>query len=406
MFGKWKRARGVTLGLSLGAAAFGSAGVAVAQPTATAPRTASGTSSADPRVEDIDLQVGEQRVIPADNVRSYSEGQKGIVDVRLTKDASQFVVVALAEGSTTLLFLMMDGSERHYRIQVTDKNAPKRRGRGTGSVEARDNIRLDFYFVQLSKNYAHQIGIGFPGSVAPTFSAAYNVAGGQLESATAVISSQALPRLDMAQSSGWAKVQRQAAVVTANGEKASFSGGGEVNIPVQSALTSGVQKISFGSVIETEPNYDSQSGRIELRLHADISELDGDRGTGIPGRTTAELNTVVNLELGQSLILAGLTAKSERSSKTGLPGLSQIPFIGALFGSHGHSEEETENIVIIVPSVVDAVSMEDRRRLDDALKAYTDYSGNLEKVDFVPAAKRPERRTPGSTGPATTPGAR
>jgi len=406
MFDRWKHTRGIAFGLSLGAAVLSGAGAAVAQPTAAAPRTASGASNPDPRVEDVDLQVGEQRVIPADNVRSYSEGQKGIVDVRLTKDASQFVVVALAEGSTTLLFLMMDGSERHYRIQVTDKNAPKRRGRGTGSIEARDNIRLDFYFVQLSKNYAHQIGVGFPGSVAPTFSAALNVAGGQLESATAVISSQALPRLDMAQSSGWAKVQRQAAVVTANGEKASFSGGGEVNIPVQSALTSGVQKISFGSVIETEPNYDSQTGRIELRLHADISELDGDRGTGIPGRTTAELNTVVNLELGQSLILAGLTAKSERSSKTGLPGLSQIPFLGVLFGSHGHSEEETENIVIIVPSVVDAVSMEDRRRLDDALKAYTDYSGNLEKVEFVPAAKRTERRTPGSTAPAATPGAR
>ncbi|HKY34637.1 MAG TPA: pilus assembly protein N-terminal domain-containing protein [Polyangiaceae bacterium] len=406
MFARWQGARSIAFGLTLAAAAFCDASAAFAQPTATVPRNASATSNTEPRVEDIDLQVGEQRVIPADNVRSYSEGQKGVLDVRLTKDASQFVVVALAEGSTTLLFLMLDGTERHYRIHVTDKNAPKRRGRGTGSIEARDNIRLDFYFVQLSKNYAHQIGIGFPGSVAPTFSAAYNVAGGQLESATAVISSQALPRLDMGQSAGWAKVQRQAAVVTANGEKASFSGGGEVNVPVQSALASGIQKISFGSVIETEPNYDSQTGRIELRLHADISELEGDRGTGIPGRTTAELDTVVNLELGQSLILAGLTAKSERSSKTGLPGLSQIPFIGALFGSHGHSEEETENIVIIVPSVVDAVSMEDRRRLDDALKAYTDYSGNLEKVDFVPRTKPTGRRATGASGTPATQGAR
>ncbi len=376
----------LALGLALSLAALVHSSPTQAQPTNTTPRSTS--TATEPRVEDIELEVGEQRVLPTDNVRSYSEGQKGVIDVRLTKDASQFVVVALAEGNTTLLMLMMDGTERHYRIRVTDKNAPKRRGRGTGSIEARDNIRLDFYFVQLSKSYGHQIGIGFPGSVAPTFSAAYDVAGGQLESATAVISSQALPRLDMAQSSGWAKVQRQAAVVTANGEKASFAGGGEVNIAVQSALTSGVQKISFGSVIETEPNYDSKTGRIELRLHADISELDGDRGTGVPGRTTAELNTVVNLELGQSLILAGLSAKSERSSKAGFPVLSQIPIFGALFGSHGHSEEETENIVIIVPSVVDAVSMEDRRRLDDALRAYTDYSGDLDKVEFVPPAKR------------------
>lgn len=371
---------------------------AEAQPTLGA-RAGTAGASAEPRVEEFELQVGEQRVIPADNVRSYSEGGKGVVDVRLTKDASQFVVVALTEGTATLLFLMMDGSERHYKILVVDKNAPKRRGRaGAGAVEARDNIRLDLYFVQLSRSYAHQIGIGFPSSVAPTFGATFNVAAGQLESATAVISNQALPRLDMAQSSGWAKIQRQAAVVTANGEKATFSGGGEVNVPVQSALTSGVQKIQFGSIIETEPSYDSQTGRIELRLHADISELDSDRGTGIPGRTTAGLDTIVNLELGQSLILAGLTARTERRSKAGFPGLSQIPIFGVLFGSHSQAEEESENVVIIVPSVVDAVSMEDRRRLDDALRAYTEYSGDLDKVDFVPAAKSRAVVTPAAAG--------
>jgi pilus assembly protein CpaC len=372
--------------------------IALAQPT---PSGTKAGATAEPRIEDIELQVGEQRTIPADNVRSYSEGARGIVDVRLTKDAAQFVVVALAEGKSTLLFLMMDGSERHYRFKVVDKNSTRRRGQRVGSVEARDNIRLDFYFVQLSKNYGHQLGLGFPGSiVAPNFAAAYNVQAGQLESATAVISNQALPHLDMAQASGWAKVQRQAAVVTANGEKATYSGGGEVNVPVQSALTSGVQKISFGSEIEAEPNYDSQSGRIELRIRADISELDSDHGTGIPGRTTAQLNTVVNLELGQSLILAGLTARSERHSKSGLPGLSQIPIFGVLFGTHSQSEEESENIVIIVPSVVDAVSMEDRRRLDDALRSYEDYSGNLDKVDFVPPAKTAR---PAASAPASRP---
>jgi pilus assembly protein CpaC len=243
--------------------------------------------------------------------------------------------------------------------------------------------------VQLNKNYGHQLGLGFPGSVAPTASFAYDLKAGSLESATAVIQSQALPRLDMAQASGWAKVMRQAAVVTANGEKASFSGGGEVNVPIQSALTSGVQKISFGSVVEVAPLYDSKSGRVELRLHADISELESDRGTGIPGRVTAQLDTIVNLELGQSLVLAGLTAKSERSSKSGIPGLSQIPILGVLFGSHSHTEDESENVILIVPSVVDSVSMQDRARLSDALRHYTEYSGDLDEVDLVPAAKVP-----------------
>lgn len=337
--------------------------------------------------ESIDLEVGEQKVLSSEGVQSYSEGVKGIVDVRLTKDASQFVMVGLREGTSTLLFLMADGSERHYRITVSDPNAKKIEPEVKGGVEARDNIRLDFYFVQLTKKNSYQIGIGWPGTVAPTMNANFNAQTGSLDSATVIISNQALPRLDMGQSSGWAKVMRQAVVVTANGEKAAFAGGGEVNVAIKSAMTTGIQKIPFGSEIQVEPRYDSQSGRIEMRLHADVSELDDDQGTGVPGRTTATLDTVVNLEIGQSLILGGLNAKSERSSKSGLPLLSQIPILGVFFGSHAHAESESENVVIIVPSVMDSVSMQDRERLNHAMNRYDEYSGDLEEGGkFVPEA--------------------
>jgi len=366
--------------------------VALAQGLSSTPRP-NGNSATAGDVQIMDLQLGEQRVIPSDNVRSYSEGNKGIVDVRLTKDASQFIVVALKAGTTTLLFIMMDGSERHYRITVNDPNAHNPRNGDTDSVDARDNIRLDFYFVQVSKNYNHKIGIGWPASIAPTFNAAYDVRVGNLDSATAVITNQALPRLDMAQVSGWAKVMRKAAVVTANGEKATFSGGGEVNFPIQSALTSALHKIPYGSVIEVEPHYDAKTGRIELRLHADVSELDSDNGTGVPGRITANLDTEVNLELGQSLILAGLTARSERRSKSGLPILSQIPILGVFFGSHAQAEDESENIVIIVPSVVDAVSMQDRERVEAALKSYSDFSGDMNEMDPMPPPNTDIRTT-------------
>ena len=353
-----------------------------------ASRSGNGATATTIRSEPLDLEVGEQKVISSEGVQSYSEGAKGIIDVRLTKDAAQFVVVGLHEGSTTLLFLMLDGTEKHYKITVTDPNAPKQRQVMLGTVEARDNIRLDFYFVQLNRTNAYQIGIGWPGSVAPTMSATMNMMTGKLDSATAVISNQALPRLDMGQSSGWAKVMRQAAVVTANGEKAALAGGGELNIAIKSAMVTGIQKIPYGSQIEVEPVYDSKSGRIELRIHADVSELDSDQGTGVPGRITAALDTSVNLELGQSLVLGGLTSKSERSSKSGLPLLSQIPLLGILFGTHSHSEGETENVILIVPSVVDAVSMQDRERLNNALKRYAEYSGNLEDgPKFIPDAK-------------------
>lgn len=335
-------------------------------------------------VMDVSLEIGEQKVLSSDEVQSYSEGLRGIIDVRLTKDASQFIIVALKPGTTTLLFLMRDGTQRHYRLTVTPKAVAAEQA--APRIEARDNVRLDFYFVQMNRSYSHQIGIGWPTSMASTFSASVDVRTQTLTEATAVISDQALPRLDMAQSGGWAKLVKQAAVITANGEKATFSGGGEVNIPVQTAVSMGVQTIVFGSLVEVEPRYDSQTGRIELHLNADISALDNDRGTGIPGRITSSLDTVVNLELGQSLILAGLSSRGERADKSGLPILSQIPIVGALFGTHSNAKEDSENIIIIVPTVVDSVSMQDRERLRGALDTYREFSGDIDEVDLIPEA--------------------
>jgi pilus assembly protein CpaC len=299
---------------------------------------------------------------------------------------------------------MTDGSERHYRITVKDPSTQKVEKKDPGAVEARDNIRLDFYFVQLSKKSGYQIGVGWPSSIGPVGNATFDVKAGALDSATVVISNQALPRLDMGQSSGWAKVMRQAAVVTANGEKAAVAGGGEVNIAIKSAMTTGIQKIPYGSQLEVAPQYDVHSGRIELRLHADVSELDDDQGTGVPGRITATLDTVVNLEIGQSLILGGLNSKSERSSKSGFPLLSQIPILGVLFGSHAHAESESENVVVIVPSVVDSVSMQDRERLTRALHRYSEYSGDLEEsAPFVPEAKSGKPAAPAANAAPRTP---
>ena len=63
------------------------------------------------------------------------------------------------------------------------------------------------------------------------------------------------------------------------------------------------------------------SARIELAIDAEVSDLTSDRGSGVPGRVTASIDSVVNLELGQSLVLAGLIAHSEASSRTRPAGL-------------------------------------------------------------------------------------
>jgi pilus assembly protein CpaC len=101
---------------------------------------------------------------------------------------------------------------------------------------------------------------------------------------------------------------------------------------------------------------------------------------------------VVNLELGQSLALAGLTSASEAHGQSGLAGLSQIPILGILFGSNSEQSSQTENVVFIVPSVIDTVGAHQKALIDEALAAYEDFDGDLEDApDLMPpphAAKR------------------
>jgi pilus assembly protein CpaC len=361
------------------------------------------TSPASSQPETLRLEVGTQQVISSENVRSYSEGVQGIVDVRLTGDAKQFVIVALKPGQTTLLTIMMDGSEKLYRITVFDPNAQKmgeRKEIPREQVLARDNIRLDFYFVQFDKSYSHQLGIDWATRYGGgSLSVLYDLQSNTFSNATAVVQDQALPALDLAQASGWAKLMRHATLITANGTKANFMGGGEVNIPVQGSLTTGIHKIEFGSTIGVMPRYDSESGRLELEIHADVSDLADDRGSGTPGRVTSTLDTLVNLELGQSLMIAGLVAQSQSRNHSGLPVLSQIPILGALFGTHSEVSQDTEDVVFIVPSVLDAVSLDSRARIREALDAYDEYTGDLAERHLRPRAEIPDaKRSPKAVG--------
>jgi len=373
MFGEtspWLR-RGAAVALLAGVSA-GSVGAFAQEISAKGDPSASESSSGDV----IALDVAEQTVLSAAGVRSYSEGARGVVDVRLTKKGDQFVLVGLEAGSTTLLFIMNDGTKRHFRIEVKDPNGEKVETRGH-EVSREDNIRLDFYFVQLSRSHGYRLGIGYPDSIqAGVASGSFDFLTRSFQSATAVVEEQALLRLDMAQAAGWAKLQRQAAVVTENGKRAEFSGGGEVNLPITGSLATGIHSIDFGSSIEVLPRYDSESGRIQVELKADVSDLTDDGGTGAPGRTTATLQTVVNVELGQTVVLAGLSSASQQKTRSGLPFLSQIPVLGYLFGSERMNEQEVENVVFIVPTVVDATTRRARKSVRSALDAYLKYSGD------------------------------
>jgi pilus assembly protein CpaC len=385
------------------------------------------------------LAVGENRTIPAAEVKNYSEGTPGIVDVKLTSDSSQFVVVGQKPGSTSLLLIKKNGQEINWVINVFSRSPQlvekevselldgytgvriRRVGArffieggvsteadlsrirqiaalypgqveslvalGSGGTNRQTNIRIDFFFVQYNKNSSYGVGVSWPGQIGGPFiqsNFGYDFVA-KTTTAQANIVNQPLPGLDIASRYGWAKVIKQATVITTNGVEANFGNGGEQNFPIATGLTGTIQKIPFGTSVTVLPRFDPTSGDLEVKVEADVSDLTAPvANTPLPGRQTAKLSTLVHLKLGQSLVLSGIHTRNENHAVTGLPLLSEIPVLGVLFGSHANDRSEVEGAVFIVPSVVEAPGRPSFDMIRDAMTQYDEYSGTIKGLDTYP----------------------
>ena len=423
------------------------AGLALASPAAHAQAERAATAERD---QELALAVGETRTLPARDVRNYSDFG-GVIDVRLTSDGSQFVIVGRKPGSTTLLFIRNDGSQRKINInvfirppevveqelaqllsgfsvrtrrigsqivldgvvssepdlkridavaalypeQVTSLVQLGQSGVIAGAAATRHLIRIDFYFVQYDKNSSYGVGIGWPESVAATSaSLTYDFLAGAARSATATVAAVPLPRLDIASRRGWAKVLKQATVITNNDAEATFANGGEQNVAVNNGVTFGLERIEFGTALTVLPHYDPERSELSMRLVADVSDLSASAsGTSLPGRSTSRLTTNVTLELGQSLVLSGIKTQSVQHAVSGLPGLSDIPLLGVLFGSHSHANLQTEGAIFVVPSVIQNVPGSAAELIDLALGKFKRYDGDVDGVNAYD--KRPVAGTGG-----------
>jgi pilus assembly protein CpaC len=382
---------------------------------------------------DLALAVGETKTISAVGVANYSEGTPGVVEVKLTGDASQFIVVGQRPGSTSLVLIGRDGTQTNVAISVFARSPQQveaeigelidgytglrvRRvgsrffieggvsnegdlkrveliahlypgqveslvGVGAGAADRSTDIRIDVFFVQYSKDSSYNVGLTWPSVISTTglqSSLGYNfiTQTPSFQAGTSV--NQPLPGLDIASAHGWAKVLKQATVITTNGVEAKLGNGGEQNFSIANGLTSTIRPISFGTNVTVVPRFDPQTRDLEVKVDADISDLTASAaGTSLPGRQTANLTTLVHLKLGQSIVLSGIHTLSKIHAVSGIPGLSQIPILGLLFASHSDTEQETEGAIFIVPSVMDSADKGALELIREATRKYDHYSGDI-----------------------------
>jgi general secretion pathway protein D len=158
------------------------------------------------------------------------------------------------------------------------------------------------------------------------------------------------------------------------------------------AIQVGTQEpVSSGQIISTTSDYSSSSIQYMNTgvmlgvtpsvtagdlVTMDISQVVSDvganasvAGQSYPTFMQRQVNTQVAVRSGETVVLGGLIQDTSNSGNSGIPFLSSIPVIGALFGTHNSSAQRTELLVIITPRVLRsdedarAVSREMRDRM-------------------------------------------
>ncbi|MEE3215854.1 MAG: type II and III secretion system protein family protein, partial [Pseudomonadota bacterium] len=97
--------------------------------------------------------------------------------------------------------------------------------------------------------------------------------------------------------------------------------------------------------------------RIMLKVAPEVSELDFSRGVQTAGIAVPALNvrrtdTTVQLGNGESFIISGLVSRNIIQSVDKIPGLGDIPVIGAFFRSTRLDRDEKELVMIVTPHLV------------------------------------------------------
>jgi general secretion pathway protein D len=112
---------------------------------------------------------------------------------------------------------------------------------------------------------------------------------------------------------------------------------------------------NVGIIVSVEPRV-HHNKEITLKLSVEISALagsvEGSGGVSQPIIGTRTVETTIRLQDGETNLLAGLIREEERSSMSGIPGLSDIPFLRRIFGVNETDKSKTDIVLSVTPHII------------------------------------------------------
>lgn len=354
----------------------------------------------------VDVVVGQTKVLPAPGVREAALGDASIADVKTAGD--KLLVTGLARGTTSLT-LLGPGGRTEYMIRVLAED-PKvlladvqgllegvqgvkprvvgdrvlllgeiYKDEDARKIEAIERlfpqvmslaekkainidrmVQIDVKLMEVSTQAAVNLGIDWGNALPANAQAAAStplMQGAAVWNGTLSVASNFETVLQFLHRKGQARLLSNPVLLTKNGTEAKFQAGGEVPIPVNQALgQTTIEWKNFGILLTFLPKVDPY-GNVALVLKAESSELDFAQGIEsggftVPALITRRTENQVNLVAGETLILAELMTSRNAKTVDKVAGLGSIPILGELFKSRKFRDEDTRFFVFVTPRIV------------------------------------------------------
>ena len=146
-----------------------------------------------------------------------------------------------------------------------------------------------------------------------------------------------------------------------------------------------VERKDVGVTLKVVPHI-GENGTVRLEVEQEVSDVQNNKGQATDLVTNKRaIKTAVLAEHGQTVVLGGLIADNTALSRQGVPGLSDIPYLGRLFQANSRSNEKRNLLVFIHPTIVG--DADDVRRLSQqrynqlySLQLAMDNNGNFAKL--------------------------
>ena len=226
-------------------------------------------------------------------------------------------------------------------------------------------VMLEVEVMEIGSNRLNELGLQWPDTVQ------YGVPGfsGQITRGETLRASVANPAViaTLRGNSGTTNLIANPKLRARNHEKAKVQIGERLPIFTSTAVANAgvatsVSYIDTGLKLEVEPSVQLDNDvimKVSLEVSNLIGQVAGPQGAIAYRVGTRNATTSLRLRDGETQILAGLINDEDRKAVQGVPGVSELPVVGRLFGVHSDTRNKSEVVLLITPRVVRNLGLPD-----------------------------------------------